>query len=292
MRLRTESLGQKERSLGCRSFCVASIFVYKRGNMYYMQNITLIIYNLQEASIMKNIKDKIKGFIAGTIVCSLLCGTIAFAASTKIDVVFESIRYMFDGIEKKPTDAKGFVYKGTVYAPISFIGSSFGKDVTYDGKTKTLWVGKKTGSYKYLDSINYARKDSSESSNDINFIKWDSGSNFIIADNTFQHGIGAEFSQYFGKNTLQSIDYNLNGTYKTLTGKFGIDDSTKNNVGYGKVKIIGDGEELYASDNLLGGDLPRDLNVDITGVLRLQIKFEVSGNGTPSIVLGDAKLIQ
>lgn len=240
--------------------------------------------------IMKNFKDKIKGFIVGALVCSLMFGTVAFAASTKISVTFDKIKYMFDGVEKKPTDAQGFIYKGTVYAPISFIGKSVGKDVAYDGKTKTVWVGKKLGSFKYLDSIEYARFDTSSTCHTLSMEKWDS-SNFKIAGNTFLHGIGSYFSWGL-ENPKQSIDYNLDGKYKTIYGKIGIDDISKNSTEGGRIKILGDGEEIYVSDLLKGGDLPRDLNVDISGVLKLQIVFEGDNYDRFNIVFGDAKLIQ
>ena len=244
---------------------------------------------------MNSFKGKGKSFLAGFLVSGLLFGSIAFAASSKIDVVFDNIRYMFDGVEKKPAaDAKGFIYKGTVYAPISFISQSLGKNVAYDGKAKTVWVGQRLGSYKYLDSINYARYDTDSQLNSLYFGSWKdkySGINFKICENTYLHGIGAYFYEY-ANNSSQSIDYNLNGAYKTLNGKIGIDDNTKNSIGYGRIRIYGDGEEIYASDLMRGGDMPKDINIDIKGILRLQVKFEVSGDGCPDIILGDAKVIQ
>lgn len=243
---------------------------------------------------MKNIKEKLKGFIAGILVCSLMFGTIAFAATTKISVTFDSIKYMFDGVEKKPTGGRSLIYNGTVYAPVSFIGNSVGKNVSYDGKTKTVWVGKKQGSFKYLESIEYARYDSGHYSHAVMFGNWGknfSNSNFKIASNTYLHGLGALYGDY-AMNTTQSISYNLDGSYKSLSAKIGIDDNNKNLKGNGRIKVIGDDQELFVSDLLKGGDLPRELNIDISGVLRLQIIFEVSGEDTPNIVLGDAKLIQ
>ena len=242
---------------------------------------------------MKNFKDKLKGFIAGTLVWSIMLGTVAFAASTKIDVVFDSIKYMFDGVEKKPSsDAKGFIYKGTVYVPVSFFGKSIGKDVSYEGKTKTVWVGKKNGSFKYLESIDYARRDINVRSSEFYFGKWDKDT-FKVASNSFSHGIGFDLSSFwYNGQSTSTIDYNLNGTYKSLSGKIGIDDSTKNCVSTGKFTVLGDSSELYVIDNIKGGDLPKDISVDISGVLRLQLKFEITGSDAPDMIFADAKLIQ
>ena len=243
---------------------------------------------------MKLFKERLKGFVAGILVTSLMMGTVAFAASTKIDVVFDNIKFMFDGSEKAVTGGRTLVYGGTVYAPVSFVGKALGKNVSYDGKTKTVWVGKKQGNFKYLENIEYARYDSGHYSHTILFGNWGekfSNSNFKIASNSYLHGLGAFYGDY-AQNTAQSISYNLDGSYKRLSAKIGIDDNNKNTKGNGRITIIGDDQEIYVSDYLKGGDLPRDLNVDISGVLRLEIKFEVSGQDSPNIAMGDAKLIQ
>lgn len=86
-------------------------------------------------------KDKVKGLIVGLTIGSVLSGTVAFAAGTQIEVAFRNLTYMFDGVEKTPTDAKGFIYEGDTYVPLRFMSDSLGKKVTWDDATSTIWVG-------------------------------------------------------------------------------------------------------------------------------------------------------
>ena len=86
-------------------------------------------------------KDKVKGLIVGLTIGSVLSGTAAFAAGNQIEVAFRNLTYMFDGVEKAPTEAKGFIYEGTTYVPLRFITDALGKKVEWDEATNTIWIG-------------------------------------------------------------------------------------------------------------------------------------------------------
>jgi hypothetical protein len=207
-----------------------------------------------------------KGFVLGFITCAMLTGSVAYAATgTQIEVYFSSLKYMFDGVEKKPTEGQGFIYNGTTYVPLRFIGESVGKDVNWDGDTQTIWVGKKQGSFKYLSDIEYARFSGSETTN-LTFNQTNNRKLLKIAGNTYQNGISFNVSQ-----KVPTLDYNLNGNYSRLTGIIGVDDETKNSGNTGILKIIGDGKELYSNNNLIGGNNPLNLDINVSGVLKLQI---------------------
>ncbi|SDN84617.1 foldase protein PrsA [Paenibacillus sp. yr247] len=85
--------------------------------------------------------DKMKGLIVGLTIGSLLSGTAAFAASSQIEVAFRSLTYMFDGVEKAPADAKGFIYEGSTYVPLRFVSEALGKKVEWDEENGTIWIG-------------------------------------------------------------------------------------------------------------------------------------------------------
>lgn len=238
----------------------------------------------------KKLKDKLKGLVLGVLIGSLVTGATAFAGtSNKIDVVMENVKYMFDGVHKSTTQS--IVYKGNLYIPAKTVAQGMGETFTYDGKNKTAWIGKKEGSFKYLDEVSYARIDGDE--RNINFKKWKNPSNlkFTIANNEYLHGLGQINSGYSSKDN-NSIDYNLNGGYKKLTGYIGIDDFTKNSESVGTIIVKGDGVDLFRKDDMKGGDMPESINVDITGVLKLQIVFEseIEDYDQLDIVLADAKL--
>ncbi|PYI50591.1 peptidylprolyl isomerase [Paenibacillus flagellatus] len=64
----------------------------------------------------------------------------ASGTGTSIEVYFKELRYLFDGVEKKP-EQDGFIYNGTTYVPLRFVGEALGKRVQYDDDTGTIKVG-------------------------------------------------------------------------------------------------------------------------------------------------------
>lgn len=95
------------------------------------------------------------------------------------------------------------------------------------------------------------------------------------------------------------VSYNLNGDYKRLTSLIGIDDYTKNFATRGRVTILGDGVEIFKSEQLTGGDPAKKINVDLSGVLKLEVLFEGISTGEFGthndqvvIVLTETKLFQ
>jgi hypothetical protein len=85
-----------------------------------------------------------KGFLSGVAVLSvLLSGTIVYAAGgTTIEVFFNNIKIMVDGVEKQPAKGKPFVYEGSTYIPLRFVSDALGKEIGWNGETQTVWIGK------------------------------------------------------------------------------------------------------------------------------------------------------
>jgi foldase protein PrsA len=86
-------------------------------------------------------KDKIKGLVVGLSLGSLIAGSIAYASASQIDVIFKNVKYMFDGVEKKSSDGQGFIYDNKTYVPLRFVGEALGKEVKWDEKNQTIWIG-------------------------------------------------------------------------------------------------------------------------------------------------------
>jgi hypothetical protein len=91
----------------------------------------------------------LKGFLAGIIVASLLW-TSVFAAPVqkKITAIYNDIKIYVDGEQVQPQDGKGnkiepFIADGTTYLPVRAIGQILGKDISWDGKTNSIYIGKK-----------------------------------------------------------------------------------------------------------------------------------------------------
>lgn len=84
-----------------------------------------------------------KDMICGGLVASLvLCSSgVAFAkvANMNIPVSYNNIKVMVDGKELQ-TSKEPFTYEGTTYLPIRAVAEAVGKDVTWDGATKTVYL--------------------------------------------------------------------------------------------------------------------------------------------------------
>lgn len=237
-------------------------------------------------------KDKLKGLMVGITIGSIVAGSTVFAGTNvKINAVLENVKYMFNGVEKQ--SSQSIIYNGQLYVSASSFAKNSGQDFTYDGKSKTAWVGKKEGTFKYLSDISYARTDKNAAV--FHFNKWVEvgdptkaySGEFRIADNKYLHGIGMENQFFMSNNGLGSIEYNLNGKYKKLTGYVGIDDHSKNSANPGTVKFIADGKDIYYSSEMLGGDLPKEIKLDMSGVLKLRIEFTTIGEDYKSSTMID-----
>lgn len=240
-------------------------------------------------------KDKVKGLVIGVLIGSLLTGATAFAGTnTKISVVMENVKMMFNGVHKSTTQS--IVYNGNLYVPAKTAAQTMGESFTYDGKSKTASFGAKAGTFKYLEEVAYARIDGIVDR--VYFKNWENpkGLKFTIANQRYLHGVGTILDIPWGGSSDDkvSIDYNLNGAYKKLTGYIGIDDYTRNSINSGSLIVKGDGVEIFRKDDMKGGDMPENISIDVTGVLKLQVFFEASlNNGEQiNIVLGEAKLFK
>lgn len=99
-------------------------------------------------------KDKLKGFFSGVIFAVLLgisaLGVTVLAApiESRISVVYDNIKIYVDGTIAQPKDANGetikpFISKGVTYLPVAALSKILGKDVSWDGNTKSIYIGKK-----------------------------------------------------------------------------------------------------------------------------------------------------
>ncbi|MFC4810141.1 stalk domain-containing protein [Paenibacillus sp. GCM10023250] len=87
-------------------------------------------------------KSNMKSFLLGFVVCAMLGSTTVYATdSTRIEVYFKKLKYVFNGIEKVPNSAgEGFIYQGTTYVPLRFVSESLDKEVSWNPGTGTIRV--------------------------------------------------------------------------------------------------------------------------------------------------------
>lgn len=99
-------------------------------------------------------KDKLKGFFSG-LIFSVILGVSALGVTVlaepienKISVVYDNIKIYVDGVLTQPKDANGetiepFISNGVTYVPVAALSKILGKDVSWDGNTKSIYIGKK-----------------------------------------------------------------------------------------------------------------------------------------------------
>ena len=82
-----------------------------------------------------------KKFIAGFLVCAVLMICVpAFADSAKnVTALLGQNKVIFEGI---PLEVNTLIYEDTTYIPLRAAAEAIGKDVTYDAKTKTVYIGR------------------------------------------------------------------------------------------------------------------------------------------------------
>ena len=104
-------------------------------------------------------RNKIKGLLIGIIIGAMISATTSLALNANIDKLLEyrDIKICVDGERITPMDADGnyvepFIIDGTTYLPVRAVANAFGKEVSWDGNTHTVYIGKKP-EVKYMDAF-------------------------------------------------------------------------------------------------------------------------------------------
>lgn len=215
-----------------------------------------------------NLKSAAIGFIAGAVFFS---GVSFAATSSTIQVSFDKVNFWINGVNKTVPSGKynnngtevpaSFMYKGTNYLPMRMVAEMLGKEVNWDGKTSSVYVGSTKGDGVYLSDLNPTI---SQSANSVQVNK-----NMLLGGQVYTNGIS--ISEY----AVTDIAYALDSKYKKFSGLVGLDEGIKySNFSNARVvTIVGDGNEL-ARYTLLKGSKPLEVNVDVTGVLSLKISIK------------------
>jgi len=162
-------------------------------------------------------------FLAVSLACFLLIGAVAFAVGNsytkEILASYVGVQLVVDGNLIVPKDADGnivepFIYEGTTYLPVRAVGEALGKSVSWDGSTKTVYVGNVPGEDIYLLDVCPPYETGYYSG-------WYSSPDYFFM-------MGQKYYHGFELIKLHSYAYfNLNGEYSTLEFDFGhIDDTT------------------------------------------------------------------
>lgn len=217
-------------------------------------------------------KKRLQGLLAGLLIGLMVPAGFVFAknGTETVDANYKDIKIYVDGVKIDPKDANGdsvepFIYNGTTYLPVRAVGEAFGKNVSWDGKTSSVYIGKKPGEEQNLFVVcppydgycNYLNM-----SSEGKFITM-GGKKYSDAMQLGNSGWGSPYTSFF----------NLDGEYKSLSFDIGrLDGQPKSNA---TLNIYLDGE-LHDSYELSAEDLPRNINIDLNHALQLKIELITS----------------
>ncbi len=243
-------------------------------------------------------KNKKSRTILITVVVILALSVTVFAkqATETIDVIYDNIKILIDGVEYTAQDANGnviepFIYNGTTYLPVRGIANAFDKDVDWESQTSTVILGSKN--YDWLDAIGYA-----------DYKYTGIGNSFSAMPNNTEMSDGLKFNRgliftlydYLGNTggtvenkdgtfeCTESVSYILNNNYTSFTGTISHKESGNTRVGNSVVKIYGDEKLLYTSPIVSYGMKSADFNISVENVKLLKIDIEfLNTTGTTGV---------
>ena len=205
------------------------------------------------------------------LVCALLlCGGVLAAGSTVVKTqtltaYYSNISLVVDGVKITPKDANGtvvepFIVDGTTYLPVRAIGEALGKQVSWDGDTRTVYVGEVPDTDTYLMDVcpPYQTK------------YYYAPEYFAMMGKNWFHGFYMG-KGYDGLGTTPYVLINLNGVYETMEFDLGHVDGT--NMSGTTFAIYLDGE--YAMQLEATGDMMVEhITVPLHGALQMKILYE------------------
>jgi len=205
-------------------------------------------------------KDMLKGYVVGALSTLMIAGAAVPAVAQNIDVM-RGVKIFVDDMQLY--GAEGFIYDGTTYLPVRKISEALDKPVAWDGKTKSVYIGKHESSTPAvmladMESFNHTGV----------FLRKSSAKDNM--GNTYHDAILLGYGKGFE-------EYKINGRYEKMKGRMVLGHEDKSKKGTTWVKIYGDGNLLYTSPEFTGGVEPVDFEVDLTGVLTLKIERDCDG---------------
>ena len=231
-------------------------------------------------------KDKLKGFLIGFILCALLFGTITIVAnaSTLYDVITNGVKIIIDGKELNATDTNGnhvepIIYNGTTYLPVRAVAGAFDKPVYWDGENFTVYLGNMEGNLEYPSTYLKDMTNIAEAQ----LIGVDVNGCTDNYDNKYGHALGDNWN-----GTDCSYEVLANMKYSRFKGTLYVPKGcTSTNCG--RIKIEVDGKVKYMSEDMSSSSRPIDIDISVKGGNDIKIIME---NVYGTLCLGNAGFYQ
>lgn len=224
------------------------------------------------------LKQKLKYFLAGFIVAVLLLSSLTvFGESIEktIKVVYMGTKVYVNGKLADLKDAQGnkvepFAYNGTNYLPVRAISEALKQNVDWDPKNNAIWIGQRPdiGSPNiWLSDLDYFAKNGN-----FRFGKVDKEVFKDNAGNAYQDVFWFNGWGFKDSGDRSSITYLLNGKYKRFKATYVLPYENKDDTYKCVLRIYGDDEVLYTSQEMTAGSLPENIDLDVSNVIKLTIE--------------------
>jgi len=214
--------------------------------------------------------EQFKWFILGVLVAFILGSGIAFASTgTKaIDVVYNNIKLIIDGVEKKPSQ-EPFIYNGTTFVPLRFVSEALDKNVIWDGENKKIYIGDDVEIAKELKEIYMFDK------------ALDNISPLVKSDQSIKGFVVGDLWGLKEKEGEKAyLTYNVNGLAKEMS----FDMSMYALDGWiAKVKVLDEANTIMYESGSLMNNHSSKVTVPIENALKVTIQVETMQRGRGSM---------
>lgn len=227
----------------------------------------------------KIMKKRLQGMITGVVIGSIIAGGTVYAKSgtESIQVMYDNIKIFMDGEEVTPKDGNGqsvepFIYNGTTYLPVRAVSNAIGKEVSWDGVEKVIYLGAKPGNVEnWLDVCGP--------------YQYQHGEEYRLSENKYFTMSGKKYTNGFvlepysdpvttGSSKCGFALFNLDGKYNSLTFTVGhIDDTPTTNV---TMNVYLDGIIAYTKE-LKYDDVASKVTIPLNKALQMKIEFCMDG---------------
>lgn len=226
-------------------------------------------------------KSNIKTFVAGSICAAVVTtGVIGFASSgvqKSISVFYNNVKLVVDGKtvslgkDSSGKNVEPFIHNGTTYLPVRAVGEALSKEVNWDGKTQTVYIGavpgQAQGEAKYITEV----------------LEAVGASETYKLENKEKLNMGGKNYNTGYKKRVYSGDFiyfNLDGQYTEVEGEIGTLEANQSPF---DLDIYLD-DKLYKTIKMSGETAPQKLTFSVSGVNQIKFKTEKDYN---SLGLGD-----
>ena len=263
----------------------------------------------------KTIRVYVSGFITALLLMAFATGAYAAARTQSISVTYNNIRLVINGTHVIPRDAQGnvvepFIFGGTTFLPVRAVAEALGEEVRWDGNTQTVYVGQAATlpvARFFLESDVFATSLEFEepprtvmaggfgTRASATFTQHPVNGSFVINDATYHRGLS------LGLTGMVSHMHNSTQVYATATydtlgftrvlGVFGFNMLSldrNNGIAQGTLIItcVDTGRFLGGADVSNDSSAPVHVDIDISGVQRVQFRFQINTNFAYAVGIG------